>query len=234
MKLQHYIIFAFAIYSCKSSQKPAYSPNIADSDVKMTCLDSIQGFNDLNEIDYSPSKLSNSVFTTIDINNDIQYVAVFNKVEQYHDVDILARISIDSLIQTGVDTLLYFRHWQYTNGFNGYGKLAWMKSGTLYQRYIEYDVNSDLVNARFTSQQDSTLKSSLTYFLETNLHWDKCTPVVNKFIYSHPGSYFVYSRLKNTENTFIMSDIDVAYFDRHPKSNFIKRIRISPSWLNEQ
>jgi len=234
MKLQHYIILTLVICSCKSSQKTAYNPNITDSDVTMTCIDSIQSLNDLKEIDYSTPKLSKSVFTTRDINNEIQYVAIFNKEEQFHDVDILARITIDSLIQTGVDTLLYFRDWQYTNGFNGYGKLAWMKSGTLKQRHIEYDENSDPVEARFTFQQDSTLKNSLTYYLETNLHSDKCTPEVTKFIFSHPGSYFVYSRIKNTENSFTMSEIDVAYFYRHPKSYFIKRTRTLPSWLNEQ
>jgi hypothetical protein len=155
MKLQHYIILTLVICSCKSSQKTAYNPNITDSDVTMTCIDSIQSLNDLKEIDYSTPKLSKSVFTTRDINNEIQYVAIFNKEEQFHDVDILARITIDSLIQTGVDTLLYLRDWQYTNGFNGYGKLAWKKSGTLKQRHIEYDENSDPVEARLTSFRTS-------------------------------------------------------------------------------
>lgn len=214
--------------SCKVFNKPAHTPYITESDVKITCIDSIQSANYLNEIDSTIPKLSTNVYTRRDLNNAIGYVAIFNGVEQYHDVDILTRITIDSLTQLEIDTILYFRDWPQTNGFNGYGKLIWKQHGIVQQTHIEFDDESSPVRAKFTSKQDSTLNNALNYYLTTNIHSDKCTPEVTKFVMSHIGSYFVYSRLNDTENCFIMSTVDVGYFNRHPKSNFIKRIRISP------
>src|SRR5688500_3596647 len=46
--------------------------------------------------------------------------------KHYHFVDIVAKYKIDSLINSAVDTILYYRDWIGTNGLNGYGKLMWV------------------------------------------------------------------------------------------------------------
>ncbi len=228
MKLQYFVILILVISSCKVFNKPADTPYITEFDVTITCIDSIQSVSYLNEIDSTAPKLTTNVFTIRDINNAIDYVAIFNGVEQYHDVDILARMTIDSLTQLEIDTILYFRDWPHTNGFNGYGKLIWKKSGIVQQIHIEFDDGSSPVRAKFTSKQDSTLNNALNYYLKANIHSDKCTPEVTKFVMSHIGNYFVYSRLSVSENCFMMSTVDVGYFNRHPKSNFIRRVRVLP------
>lgn len=225
MRLLKFVLLVLFINSCKVYKKPAERPFITESDITIVCLDSLRSQDYLASVDYAISGLSRNVHARRDLNNEIDYVAIFNGVKQYHDIDILARITIDSLSESGVDTVLYFRDWPHTNGFNGYGKLTWKKSGIVMQKYIEFDSSLTPVNARFTSSQDSISSSALNYYLNTNINSDTCTPIVTKFIMSHIGSYFVYSKLRNTENCFQMSTVDVEYFNRHPKSNFIRQVR---------
>ena len=66
----------------------------------------------------------------IQINGQIN---ICEDYQLYHPIDEQIFIFRDSLKEKGIDTVLIYRHWQYTNGINGYGKEIWINNGKHFQ-----------------------------------------------------------------------------------------------------
>lgn len=152
------------------------------------------------------------------------------ETEHYHFVDIVAKKKIDSLIKEDVKNILFYRDWIGTNGFNGYGKLAWSQDG----KFFQYQYNFENYDGRYgISSIDKTVLQTydaINFYDNMRIDTVKTSPKEPEFWMSHAADHFVYRYIDGEENCFNVSGLNLREDSAHLKSQLINKLKIPSSY----
>ncbi len=96
-------------------------------------------------------------------------VSICGDRQSSHPVDIKALHLKDSLLLTGIDTIIVYRHWLGTNGFNGYGKVIWLDKGQSFQYKIDFENGSGNYGIKQVNLSKLISDSLISFFLTITL-----------------------------------------------------------------
>lgn len=148
-------------------------------------------------------------------------VSICGDRQSSHPVDIRALHLRDSLRQTGIDTIIVYRHWLGTNGFNGYGKVIWLDKGQCFQYKIEFENSGG--NYGIKQVNLSKLKSDSLFILFFDNHIDTITtnPTKQSVQMSHDAEHFVEVSYKDKSYCFLISGLLVQFNPDNSRAKFI-------------
>ena len=108
----------------------------------------------------------------------------------FHPIDIKAEQISDSLKNKGVDTILIYRHWLGMNGFNGYGKVLWVKNGLIHQYFIDFKNHID--DYRIKSINYSEVWNPIfSFFFQNKIDTIKTSPKSKTQGPDHDSNHFI-------------------------------------------
>jgi hypothetical protein len=154
-----------------------------------------------------------------------------------HPVDIKAKQIADDLKKKGIDTLLIYRDWLSTNGYNGYGKVIWLDKGVTKQCLINL---IDKRNGFTTKVIYSHLPNSnhFDFFFKNRLDTITSYPKYDRNYEEGNGSdmskmhveisddaaHFVYLYIDKKPYCFEITGSDLINYPNHPRSQFVDRL----------
>ena len=147
-------------------------------------------------------------------------VSICGDRQSSHPVDIRALHLRDSLRQTGVDTIIVYRHWLETNGFNGYGKVIWLDKGQCLQYKIEFENSSG--NYGIGQVKLSKLKSDslFTFFFSNHIDTVTNNPTKQEMQMSHDAEHYVEVSYKTKSYCYLISGLLVQFNPDNLRANF--------------
>ncbi len=138
-----------------------------------------------------------------------------------HPVDIKALYLKDSLRLAGIDTIIVYRHWLGTNGFNGYGKVIWIDKGRCFQYKIEFDYigpNFGIKHLDFSKLYSNSL---INFFFDNQIDTVKKNPTKKRIIMSHDAEHFVMVSCKNYNYCYLISGLLVFFNSDNLRAKFV-------------
>ena len=144
--------------------------------------------------------------------------------DHYHPVDIKAKQIVDSLIAKGIDTVLIYRHWLGTNGFNGYGKVLWMDN----QKVKEYRINFVNWNKEYgiksISYSESDVDTVFSFYFRNRVDTVNVNPKKQEMWMSHDADHFVWISEKGRTYCYNISGLLVRYNPIHLRSQLVNKL----------
>ncbi len=140
--------------------------------------------------------------------------------QSHHPIDKELFRLRESLQNQAVDTILIYRHWIYTNGFNGYGKVFWKKNGEHYQFGLDFNKETGQIDITDTIsvQSDSTVQ----FFFDHRIDTSKSNPEKQDMRMSHDGQHFVSMGLGAANHyCFTISNLLVQFNPNHKRVQWI-------------
>lgn len=146
-------------------------------------------------------------------------VAICEDKKSYHPVDIKAMQIMDSLIQAGIDTVIVYRHWLGTNGFNGYGKVLWLNKGQCFQCKIEFENRTNKIKkiAYSILQSDSVFR----FFFVNHIDTIRNNPVQQDMYISHDAEHYFYISYGPKNYCYLIGGLKVRYNPDNGRSELI-------------
>ncbi len=186
---------------------------------------------DLNYYNYPDVLFSNNNDSIDDILINIPPVE-FCGQDHYHFVDIIAKYKIDSLNETGIDTILFYRHWLGTNGFNGYGKILWKEGNSTRQMQLNFENYNGRYGISSIDLKTDLNPQSIDFFFSHQLDTVQSSPREPKISISHDADHFVYAFVRrfalNDQTCFHVSGLNIWEDSLHLKSQLIRYLTINP------
>lgn len=129
--------------------------------------------------------------------------------ESFHPVD-QEIIKLREHLQTdGIDTIIMYSHWIYTNGFNGYGKVLWKTDGEIFQLRLNYDKETSRITMTDTMQ---VLNDSIVnFFFDEQLDSIKNNPEKQDIQMSHDGRHFISINWGENQYCYTISNLLVQF-----------------------
>jgi hypothetical protein len=117
-----------------------------------------------------------------------------------HPIDIKLIELKDSLEKVGIDTFILYRHWSFTNGYNGYGKLIWADKGRYFQSKFA------LENSKIKQIQDEQPVSDalFRFFIDNQIEQIKTNPTKQDINVSHDAQHLVQVSFKNSSSCYLI------------------------------
>lgn len=157
-------------------------------------------------------------------------IILCDSFQSHHPIDIRLLQTKDSLIRSGIDTIILYRHSLHTNGFNGYGKAIWINGGQTNQ--LRWNINHSsnklsLSEASFPkSNQDSLFNFFILNKIDTLL-----SPLTKPTIYiSHDGSHFVDVYINQRKYCNLIADLIVQTNEGNALADFIDMLKEDKSY----
>jgi hypothetical protein len=125
----------------------------------------------------------------------------------------------DNLQVAGVDTIIVYSHWIYTNGFNGYGKIIWRTKGENFLLQLDYNKETSKVDV-----SDSILlmnDSTMNFFFDNQLDTIHNNPEKNDIQMSHDGRHFISIEWGENRYCFTISNLVVQFNPENERVQWI-------------
>lgn len=135
----------------------------------------------------------------------------------YHPVDYKIFELRDSLLSESVDTIIVYSHWVVTNGFNGYGKVAWKKDGETYLVKFDYDKYDKRIKEEQIKISNDTMFS---FFFENKLDSIKTNPEQELRV-SHDGRHFINIYWGGNEHCFTIRNVLVQFNSENKRVQWV-------------
>jgi hypothetical protein len=161
--------------------------------------------------------LSTLGFYLFTISPSLGQVSICDNIESFHPVDIRALQLRDSLQKAGVDTIIVYRHWLVTNGFNGYGKVLWLNKGQCYQYKIKLE-NYDTQKIYHLEVKSDSL---FNYFFDHQIDTITTNPTKQNVKMSHDSQHYVEVSYRNDRRCFLISGLLVQLNQHNLRAKFI-------------
>lgn len=140
-----------------------------------------------------------------------------------HPVDKLLLILNDSLTSAGTDSIIMYRHWINSNGFNGYGKIIWKKAGKLYGMELDYHKsNPPIITRKHLKIETDSL---MNFFFDKKLDLDTENPTNRNIRMSHDGIHVIKIKWNDKASCFMIYDTMVVANPDHPLVQWINRFK---------
>lgn len=149
--------------------------------------------------------------------------------EHYHPVDIKAKLIFDSLKAKGIDTLLIYRDWLGTNGYNGYGKVLWLDKGVLKQYRINFINEAPYYGIKSINFSVVKSDSIFTFYFKNNVQSVTTNPTKQDMWMSHDSDHFIYLEANRKVYCFNISGLLVQNNPDNLRSKFIQKLTIDAS-----
>ncbi|MGG9961158.1 hypothetical protein [Ferruginibacter sp. SUN106] len=149
--------------------------------------------------------------------------------DHYHPVDIKAKLISDSLKAKGIDTLLIYRDWLGTNGFNGYGKVLWLDKGVLKQYRINFINEAPYYGIKSINFSIIKSDSIFSFYFRNNLQSVSTNPTKQDMWMSHDSDHFIYLEANGKIYCFNISGLLVEYNPENLRSKFVRKLMIDAS-----
>ncbi|MCI4670386.1 MAG: hypothetical protein MRZ79_19770 [Bacteroidia bacterium] len=149
-------------------------------------------------------------------------INICDEENSYHPIDEQLFARKDSLKNLGIDSILIYRHWRYRNGFNGYGKLIWVKNRKILVQKVLFHNGSDKYGFEALEVRELHSDSAMNFYFEKRV--DTLTDKNPKpFIQmTHDASHFLEFSYQDITYCFAL---DGAIRAEHP--NYFKS-----QWIN--
>ena len=144
----------------------------------------------------------------IQINGQIN---ICEDYQSYHPIDEQIISFRDSLNEIGIDTVLIYRHWKYTNGFNGYGKVIWAKNGKFYQFKSIFENEANKYGIKSLGIQKVKKDSLICFYFQNRLDTITENPTQSMISMSHDASHFVEITIKDFSYCFVIKGLVVSF-----------------------
>ena len=177
-----------------------------------------------------PRLLSENVRKRKDIENS--YFSIYCGYTHNHFIDIEGRVKIDSLINIGVDTIMYYRNWLGTNSFNGYGEIIWLEDSVNKSTYLHLQTQKYSYQITTKDSTASRINDAMTFYFNKRLDTVRTSPRNPEFSMSHDSNHFIYVCINKVENCFDVSGLNLLEEPNHLKSQLINKLTISPDELS--
>jgi hypothetical protein len=150
-------------------------------------------------------------------------VVICGDKQSSHPIDIRAFQLRDSILQTGIDTIIVYRQWYSANGYNGYGKIIWLDKGQCFQCKITLENNAN--NEIHQTKISKLISDSLFTFFSSN-HIDTITtnPTKQEIKMSHDARHFVQVSYKDKTICYIITGLLVQFNPENPRAKFIRML----------
>ncbi|WP_420553495.1 hypothetical protein [Tenacibaculum aiptasiae] len=136
---------------------------------------------------------------------------------------------IDSLIRENVKNILFYRDWIGTNGFNGYGKLAWSQNGKFFQYQYNFENHDGRYGISSIDKTEHQTYDAINFYDNMKIDTVKTSPKEPEFWMSHAADHFVYRYINGKENCFNVSGLNLMEDSTHLKSQLINKLKIPSS-----
>lgn len=134
-------------------------------------------------------------------------VSICGDRQSSHPVDIKALHLRDSLQLTGIDTIIVYRHWLGTNGFNGYGKVIWVDKGQCFQYKIDFENSGGNYGIKQVNLSKLNSDSLISFFFDNHIDTVTSNPTKQEVKMSHDAQHFVQVNYKNTSYCYLISGL---------------------------
>ena len=136
-------------------------------------------------------------------------IKICGDVESFHPID-KEIFKLRKHLQTeGVDTIIIYSHWIYTNGFNGYGKVLWKKDGETFQLRLNYNKETSQITMIDTMK---VLNDSIVnFFFDYQLESIKKNPEKQYIEMSHDGRHFISINWGGNQYCYTISNLLVQF-----------------------
>ncbi len=129
----------------------------------------------------------------------------------------------EKLQSEGIDTIVIYSHWIYTNGYNGYGKVLWKKDGVVYQLRLSHNHGA----SNFPKDDTIQLKndSIVGFFFDNQLDSIKENPVKQEIRMSHDGIHFISINWGENQYCFTISNLLVQFNPENKRVEWISHFK---------
>jgi hypothetical protein len=150
-------------------------------------------------------------------------VVICGDKQSSHPIDIRVFQLRDSINQTGIDTIILYRHWYSANGYNGYGKIIWLDKGQCFQYKITLENNAN--NEIHQTKISKLSTDSLFAFVFSN-HIDTITtnPTKQDIKISHDARHFVQVSCNDKTYCYIITGLLVQFNPENLRAKFIRML----------
>lgn len=144
-------------------------------------------------------------------------ITICGEYKSHHPIDVENFKIKDSLIENGIDTILVYRHWKYTNGFNGYGKVIWKDNGINYQCKTIFENNE----TKALGIQKLDNDSLINYYFKNGLDTIKENPTNSMVSATHDASHFVEISYGKKSYCYVIKGFIVFFNPENLRANWI-------------
>ncbi len=148
-------------------------------------------------------------------------VSICGDKQSSHPVDIRALHLRDSLRQAGIDTIIVYRHWLGTNGFNGSGKVIWIYKGRCFQYKIEFENNGSNYGIKQVNLSKLYSDSLINFFFDNHIETVTSNPTKQGIQMSHDEEHFVELSYKNKNYCYLISGLLVLFNSDNLRAKFV-------------
>lgn len=148
------------------------------------------------------------------------------EIEHHHFVDIVAKRKIDSLKEEEVKSILFYRDWIGTNGFNGYGKLIWSQNGKFYQYQFNFENYDGRYGISSIEKTEYHTCDAINFYNVMRIDTVNTSPKEPEIYMSHAADHFVYICIEGKEKCFNVSGLNLREDSTHLKSQLINKLKI--------
>ncbi|MBS1560235.1 MAG: hypothetical protein JSS89_01385 [Bacteroidetes bacterium] len=152
-------------------------------------------------------------------------VTICGDRQSYHPVDIKALQVRDSLRQAGIDTIVVYRHWIGTNGFNGYGKVIWLENGRCLQYKYELVRKNGTYGDILVTSSIVRSDSLLRFFFEKHVESVSSNPTKQGFVLDHDSEHYVDVWYQGIRYCYIIKGMLVDENPDDLRASFVNMLR---------
>lgn len=152
-----------------------------------------------------------------------QIVICGNK-QSFHPIDIRAFQLRDSLQHRGIDSIIVYRHWSTTNGYNGYGKIIWIDNGKCFQIKIILKTANELKEILQTKIFKLSSDSVFTFFFYNQIDTITANPTKQDIKMSHDAQHFAQISCGDKSHCFIIPGLLVQFNTDHLRAKYISML----------
>ncbi|HYV90166.1 MAG TPA: hypothetical protein VE978_00190 [Chitinophagales bacterium] len=148
-------------------------------------------------------------------------VKICDNEESQHPVDIRALRLRDSLKQKAIDTIIVYRDWLGTNGFNGYGKVIWLNMGQCFQFKIDYErKDGDKIKSVALSRLKND--SIFQFFFYNHIDTVSMNPTKQAFRMDHDAEHFIEVDYGSKKYCYLISGLIVRFNPDNLRAEFVR------------
>jgi hypothetical protein len=149
-------------------------------------------------------------------------VSICGDRQSSHPLDIKALDLRDSLRLTGIDTIIVYRHWLGTNGFNGYGKVIWLDKGQCFQYKIDFENSGGNYGIKQVNLYKQNSDSLISFFFDNHIDTVTSNPTKGEIQMSHDAEHFVEMNYKNISYCYLIGGLLVQFNSDNLRAKFVR------------
>ena len=139
--------------------------------------------------------------------------------ESFHPVDYELVKLRNRLQSKGVDSILIYRHWIHTNGYNGYGKIIWNIGGETFQQ--KFSCKDKVTSSEVVRLEHDTF---INFYFQNKVDTISSNPDKPDINISHDASHFISFYHDSKNYCFFISGLEVEFNQTNDRAKWVKML----------